>query len=104
MSIVMRIIQKFDASKEKEFMELEKKFAELEAARPDYPKGKRLQPIAAVEPCNTLIWEHEFPDIQSAYQTLDFFNGDKSHEELLEKQLPYFEQAKIEFYKKLKFD
>lgn len=103
MSIVMRIVQTFDAAKEKEFMDLEKKFAELEAARPDYPKGSRLQPISAHEPCNTLIWEYEFPDLQAAYKTLDFFSGDKSHEELLEKQIVYFKQAKIEFYKKLKF-
>lgn len=103
MSIIMRIIQHFDAAKENEFMELEKKFAELELKRADYPKGKRLQPISANDPCNTLIWEHEFPDIQSAYKTLDFFSGDDSHEELLVKQLPFFKQAKIEFYKKLDF-
>ena len=103
MSIIMRIIQQFDAAKEKEFMELEKKFAELELNRADFPKGNRLQPISATDPCNTLIWEHEFPDIQSAYKTLDFFSGDASHEELLKEQLPFFKQAKIEFYKKLNF-
>ena len=99
----MRIIQQFDAAKEKEFMELEKKFAELEMNREDYPKGKRLQPISATEPCNSLIWEHEFSDIQTAYKTLDFFSGDASHEELLAQQLPFFKQAKVEFYKKLTF-
>ena len=103
MSIIMRIIQQFDAAKEKEFMELEKKFAELEMNREDYPKGKRLQPISATEPCNSLIWEHEFSDIQTAYKTLDFFSGDASHEELLAQQLPFFKQAKVEFYKKLTF-
>lgn len=103
MSIIMRIIQQFDAAKEKEFMDLEKKFAELELNRDDYPKGNRLQPISAADPCNTLIWEHEFPDIQAAYETLDFFSGDDSHEELLKQQLPFFKQAKIEFYKKLTF-
>ena len=99
----MRIIQQFDAAKEKEFMDLEKKFAELEMNREDYPKGKRLQPISATEPCNSLIWEHEFSDIQTAYKTLDFFSGDASHEELLAQQLPFFKQAKVEFYKKLTF-
>jgi len=103
MSIVMRIIQQFDAAKENEFMDLEKKFAQLELDRADYPKGTRLQPISANDPCNTLIWEHEFPDIQAAYETLDFFSGDDSHEELLKQQLPFFKQAKIEFYKKLNF-
>ena len=103
MSVTMRIIQQFDATKEKEFMDFEKKFADLEKARPDYPKGKRLQPISGNEPCNTLIWQCEFPGIEEAYKTLDFFNGDSSHEKLLEGQLPFFKQVKIEFYKNLDF-
>ena len=103
MSVAIRIIQQFDAAKENEFMEFEKKFAQLEKARPDYPKGKRLQPISATEPCNTLIWECEFPDIQKANDVMNFFHGDASHEKLLEGQLPLFKQVKIEFYKTLDF-
>lgn len=103
MSVTLRIIQQFDPTHEKEFMDLEKKFAELEAARPDYPKGTRMQPISASEPCNTLIWQHVFPDIASAYQVLDFFSGDEAHEALFEKQSPYFKQVRIEFYKNLDF-
>ena len=101
MSVTMRLMQQFDPRHEKEFLDLEKKFAELEIARPDYPKGKRMQPIAAAEPCNTLIWECEFPDLESAYKVLDFFHGDTSHEDLLQHQLPYFRNVKIEFYKNL---
>jgi hypothetical protein len=103
MSITMRIMQQFDATKENEFMDFEKKFADLEKARPDFPKGTRLQPISASEPCNTLIWQCEFKDIKTAYETLDFFSGDKSHEKLLEGQLPFFKQVRIEFYKNLDF-
>jgi hypothetical protein len=103
MSITMRIMQQFDPTKENEFMELEKKFAELEAARKDYPKGTRMQPISAAEPCNTLIWQCEFPDIESAYKVLDFFSGDDAHEALFEKQAPFFKQVKIEFYKNLEW-
>jgi len=47
MAIVMRIIQQFDPGSENEFMNLEKKFDELEKKRPDFPKGKRMQPISA---------------------------------------------------------
>jgi hypothetical protein len=97
----MRIVQQFDAPHEQEFMELEKKFAELEAARQDYPKGRRMQPIAAGEPCNTLVWECEFEDIQSAHAALDFFHGDDAHEALFARQLPYFRQVRIEFYQNL---
>ena len=103
MSVTMRIIQRFDARNENAFMELERKFAQLEADRPDYPKGKRMQPISGGEPCNTLVWECEFPNIQSARDTLDFFHGDSAHEALLEKQLPFFEQVKIEFYENLDY-
>ena len=99
----MRIMQQFDPTKESEFMDLEKKFAELEKKRPDYPKGKRMQPISAAEPCNTLIWQCEFEDMESAYKVLDFFNGDAAHEELFEKQAPFFKQVKIEFYKNLDY-
>jgi hypothetical protein len=103
MSITMRIIQRFDACHERDFMTLEAKFAQLEAARPDYPKGRRLQPISAGEPCNSLIWECEFPDLNSAQQTLDFFVGDSAHEELIVQQLPFFEQVRVEFYRNLEF-
>ncbi len=103
MSVTMRIIQQFDATKENEFMDFEKKFADMEKERPDYPKGKRMQPIASGEPCNSLIWQCEFQTIGEAYKTLDFFNGDAAHEKLLEGQLPYFRQVKIEFYKNLDF-
>lgn len=99
----MRIMQQFDPTKEEEFMALERSFAELEKKRPDYPKGARLQPISAAEPCNTLIWQCEFPDIKTAYETLDFFSGDEAHELLFEKQAPFFKQVKIEFYKNLDY-
>lgn len=99
----MRIIQQFDPGHEREFMALEKEFDELEKNRPDFPKGKRMQPVSAGEPVNTLIWQHEFPDIETAYRTLDFFNGDESHETLFEQQVPFIRQVKIEFYKTLDF-
>jgi len=103
MSVTMRIIQRFDASREREFMELEKQFARLELSRPDYPKGRRLQPIAAAEACNSLVWEAEFPDLEAARRTLDFFAGDAAHEALLERQAPMFQEVRIEFYRNLEF-
>lgn len=99
----MRILQQFDVRHETEFMELERKFAELERRRPDYPKGHRLQPISAAMPCNTFIWECEFPDLETARAALDFFHGDEEHEALFEKQVEFFQQVKIEFYQNLDF-
>jgi hypothetical protein len=103
MSVTMRIVQQFDAPNEAAFMDLEAAFANLERTRPDFPKGKRMQPIAATEPCNTLIWQCEFPTIEAAYATLAFFNGDPDHEKLLAKQLPFFRQVRVEFLKNLDF-
>ncbi len=103
MSITMRIMQQFDPARERDFLELEKQFAALEAARPDYPKGKRMRPIAAEQSCNTLIWQCEFPDLNSAKQALSFFEGDPAHEALFVKQVPFFRQVKIEFYENLDF-
>jgi isocitrate dehydrogenase len=103
MGIVMRIIQQFDPKHEQEFMALEQKFDELEKSRPDYPKGKRMQPISASEPVNSLIWQHEFDDIESAYKTLDFFSGDEGHEILFQQQVEFMKKVKIEFYKTLDF-
>lgn len=103
MGIVMRILQQFDPASESEFMALEKKFDALEKARPDYPKGKRMQPISATEPANSLVWQYEFPDIETAYKTLNFFSGDEGHDELFRKQVKFMKQVKIEFYKTLDF-
>jgi hypothetical protein len=103
MGIIMRISQQFDPGQEQQFMDLEKKFDELEKSRSDFPKGKRMQPVAASEPNNTLIWQYEFEDIQSAYKTLDFFNGDQVHEKLFRKQVVFMKQVRVEFFKVLDF-
>jgi len=104
MSIVMRIIQQFDPAREHEFMALEKKFAELEKNRPDFPKGKRMQPVSAAEPVNSLIWQCEFPNIETAFMTLNFFNGDEGHETLFKQQVEFMNKVRIEFYKTLDFN
>ncbi len=101
MSIVMRIVQRYDIRQEKKWMDLERKFAALEARRKDFPKGRRLKPISGPYPCNTLIWESEFPSLDAAKEALDFFAGDQAHEALLKQSLPLFEQVTIEFYEKL---
>ena len=103
MSVIMRIVQQFDARHEGEFMALERQFAQLEARRADYPNGRRLQPISAAMPCNSFIWECEFPDLETARKALDFFHGDAEHEALFEQQVQFFEQVRIEFYQKLEF-
>jgi hypothetical protein len=103
MSVTMRIVQEFDPSHEREFMALERQFAELERRRPDYPKGRRLQPISGALPSHTLIWECEFPDLELARAALRLFEGDADHEALAAEQSPYFRNVRVEFYEKLEF-
>jgi len=102
MSITARVIQQFDFQHESEFMELEKKFEELESRRADFPKGgRRMQPIAGPEWKNTLIWECEFPSLDAAQQFLDFCATDSQHDELFRQQLPFFKAVRVEFYRNL---
>ena len=103
MSVTMRILQQFDVRKEKEFLELERQFAALERARPDLPQGRRMKPISGTEPCNTLVWQGEFPSLDAARQALDAFAADAVHEELFAKQSQFFKSVKIELYENLEY-
>lgn len=103
MGIVMRIIQQFDPAREDEFMALERKFSELENRRTDFPKGRRMQPVSSAEPVNTLIWQCDFPDIESAFMALNFFDGDAEHEKLYRQQVELMKSIRIEFCKTLDF-
>ena len=62
-----------------------------------------MQPIASPEWKNTLIWECEFPDLNSAQNFLDFCVVDAQHDELFKQQRPFFEGVKVEFYRNLDF-
>jgi hypothetical protein len=102
MAVVMRFVQRFRADKRKEFMELEKEFARLEHQRILTP-GQRMAPIAARDPGNTLIWESTFKDLAAAEQALKALEQGQAHQELFAKQVPYFEDAWVEFYEVLDF-
>jgi len=97
----MRIIQQYQCQHEKEFLALEKMFAQLEASRPDLPRGRRMKPLSGGPPCNSLVWQAEFPDLNAARKALDAFAQDATHEELLAKQSPFFLQVRVEFYDNL---
>ena len=100
----MRMLWQFDITEEARFMELEKKFVELETRRKDYTKGgRRMQPISAQMPCNSITWEKEFNSLEEAYAMVQFFRGDDEHEKLAELQRPLFREFRIEFYKILEF-
>ncbi len=97
MAIVMRLVQRFQASKKQEFIDLEKQFAELEA-RGILPKGERMLPLAGRDPGNTLIWQSRFPSLIAAKDCLQQFETSPEHTELANKQAPFFEDTWVEFY------
>jgi len=102
MAIVMRLIQTFQPSKRAEFMDLEKKFADLEK-KAILPRGQRMTPVAAHEPGNTLIWEGCFQDLLDAQKALRLFETNDDHVALFDQQGPLIENAWVEFYETLDF-
>lgn len=102
MAVIMRFVQRFQADKRKEFMELEKEFARLEHQGTLTP-GLRMAPLAAREPGNTLVWESKFDDLAAAERALKTLETSADHQRLLDKQIPYFQEAWVEFYEVLDF-
>ena len=97
MAIVMRLVQRFQPAKKREFIDLERQFAQLEA-RGILPKGERMLPIASRDPGNTLIWQSRFPSLKAAHDCLQLFETSPQHNELAQKQAPLFEDTWVEFY------
>jgi hypothetical protein len=102
MAIVMRFVQRFEASKRQEFMDLEKQFAILEQ-RGILPPGERMVPLAGREPGNTLIWERRFENLAAAEKALKALEASEDHTQLFQKQVAYFQDAWVEFYEVLNF-
>jgi hypothetical protein len=102
MAIVMRFVQGFQASKRREFLDLERQFALLER-QGVLPKGERMVPVAAREPGNTLIWEGHFENLRAAEEALKTLETCAQHTKLFQQQVPYFQDAWVEFYEVLDF-
>jgi len=99
-AVLLRLVQQFDHSKKKEFIDLEKQFAALER-RGVLPKGERLTPISSRDPANTLIWQARFESLSAAEAALKLFDANPEHTELTVRQAPLFKDAWIEFYELL---
>jgi hypothetical protein len=101
MSFLLRFVQKFQESEQAAFLALERKFIQLEADAPEFPKGRRYLPYSGREPSNTLIWECEFPSLEAVQQALDLLERDSRHAELFEQQVPFFIESYVEIYRGL---
>jgi hypothetical protein len=98
---LLRFVQKFRESDQTAFLELEKKFIELEKTAAEFPKGKRYLPYAGREPSNVLIWESEFPTLQAVQDALDLLERDPRHEALFQQQVQFFVESHVEIYRTL---
>ncbi len=103
MAYILRFVQRFNPADTAAFMALEARFAALERSGAGLPRGQRLQPFAAKEPTNTLIWECRFPTLQEAQQAVAALSASKEHEALLRQQAPMMTDAWTEIYQVLEF-
>lgn len=101
MTFLLRFVQKFRESEQSAFLALERKFIQLEAKAPEFPKGRRYTPFSGRELSNTLIWECEFPSLEAVQQALDLLERDSRHAELFEQQVPFFIESYVEIYRGL---
>lgn len=97
MPILVRFVQRFDAAKRHEFMDLEKLFVDLER-KGILPSGERMSPISSRNPGNTLIWEGRFQDLAAAGEFLRLIETNPEHTELFDRQKVLFKDSWIEFY------
>ena len=101
MAYVVRFVQRFQPSKEKEFLALEREFARLERRRRGLPRGRRLRPFAGRDASHTLVWESQFATLAKAERALAALAADPGHARLLRKQVPFFLEAWTEIYEVL---
>lgn len=98
MSYKLRMVQKFKLEHAKEFMAIEKQFAEFENKYDEVPKGKRYIPLCSHNPSNTLIWECDFDTMEALQKVHAFLLTDKCHDDLFQKQSKYMLETYTEIY------
>jgi hypothetical protein len=98
---VLRFVQEYTLGDREAFLELEARFAEMERRRSDWPQGRRMQPYAAGEPTNALIWEATFPTLTDALSALDRIESDDEHGVLFRDQARLITRARTEIYETL---
>ncbi len=99
MSYKLRFTQKFKQEFINEYLELERKFEQLEKETPEFPKGKRYLPYIGRESSDTLIWECDFPTLHEAQHALALMLADNRHEELFAQQARYILGTHTEIFK-----
>ena len=99
MSYKLRFVQIFDQKNAKEFLAIEKQFAEFEETYPEAPIGKRYIAYAGRDASNTLIWECDFPTLEEVHKAQAFFLTDSRHEDLFQTQSRFIVGTYTEIYR-----
>ncbi len=99
MTYILRFVQQFEPGNANAYLELEKQFKDIERVNPSFPKGRRYQPVAGIEPANTVVWESEFPSLQAIEAALKVIADDETHTDLYGKQSKYITSARTEIFK-----
>lgn len=103
MTHLLRFVQRFEPGHREEFLDLERRFVELERDDPGLPKGKRYLASLGREPQNTLIWECEFASLTAALDGAAAFDAHPRHDELFALQVPYIIESYTEVYEAFDF-
>src|SRR5271157_125005 len=101
MAYMLRFVQQFRISEERAFLELEKRFAELERANPALPQGLRMRPVSGREPGHTLVWECRFESLHELNGALETLGHSEEHSRLFALQSPLMNQSHTEIYELL---
>lgn len=103
MAYILRFTQNYLPAHHKAVLELEAQFKQLETHHPDFPQGRRYQPVAGGEPNHTLIWECELPSLAEVQKALEKIEANATHTDLFSKQSPYFTGMRTEIFQVLEF-
>ncbi len=103
MAFMLRFVQRFRIESQEAFLELERRFAELERETPGLPRGRRMRPLAGREPNHTLIWEAEFPSLVELHAAVSAFESSPGHAALFMRQSPLMSESYTEIYELLEF-
>jgi hypothetical protein len=101
MAYILRFTQEYQPAHHRAVLELEAQFKELERRQPDFPQGRRYQPLASGEATHSLIWESEFASLADLQKALEKIETHPKHTELLAKQSPFFTTMRTEIFKTL---
>ena len=93
MAAILRFVQRYELKDRQAFMDLEKKFVDMEQRRTGWPKGRRSQPYAGREPNNTIICEFEFATRAEAEDAIAMMAADPEHEALFRQQVVYMKDT-----------